>query len=266
MPTNASAAPVVVKLGGSLLQQEQTLAAFWPQLVRLQQSHPVVLVHGGGPQTTALSRRLGCEPEKVEGRRITGDDDLQALLWAVRGELSTKLVAAARRQGMQAVGLSGVDGGLIEVKRRPPWTVDGREVDFGHVGDICQVNPMLVQHLLEKGMLPVVAPVGVDAEGLVYNVNADTVARALAEALQAEGLLFVTETGGVQRTAEADGASLRRCSAATAATGTTEGWISGGMKVKVDMALEALRAGVSEVCIVHVADLVERRRATQVTL
>ena len=266
MPTNASAAPVVVKLGGSLLQQEQTLAAFWPQLARLQQSQPVVLVHGGGPQTTALSRRLGCEPEKVDGRRITGDEDLQALLWAVRGELSTQLVAGARRQGLQAVGLSGVDGGLIEVKRRPPWTVNGRVVDFGHVGDICRVDPGLVQHLLERGMLPVIAPLGVDAEGQVYNVNADTIARALAEALQAKALLFVTETGGVQRSPDADGTSLKTCSAATAATGASEGWICGGMKVKVDMALEALRAGVSEVCIVHVADLVERRRATHVTL
>ncbi|NBC01458.1 MAG: acetylglutamate kinase [Bacteroidetes bacterium] len=266
MPTNASAAPVVVKLGGSLLQHEQTLAAFWPQLVRLQQSQPVVLVHGGGPQTSALSRRLGREPEKVEGRRITGDADLQALLWAVRGELSTQLVAAARRQGLQAVGLSGVDGGLIEVKRRPPWTVNGREVDFGHVGDICRVDPVVVQHLLERGMLPVVAPLGVDAEGQVYNVNADTIARALAEALEAKALLFATETGGVHRSPGADGASLKTCSATTAATGTSEGWICGGMKVKVDMALEALRAGVSEVCIVHAADLVERQRATHVTL
>lgn len=266
MSANASAAPIVVKLGGSLIQQEATLAAFWPQLVRLQQAQPVVLVHGGGPQTSAVSRRLGREPEKVEGRRITGDDDLQALLWAVRGELSTKLVAAARRQGLQAVGLSGVDGGLIEVERRPPWTVNGRVVDFGHVGDICRVDPTLVQHLLTRGMLPVVAPLGVDAEGQVYNVNADTVARALAETLQAEALLFATETGGVQRSPGTDADSLATCSAATAATGASEGWICGGMKVKVDMALDALRAGVSEVCIVHVADLVERRRATQMTL
>jgi len=265
MATNAPAAPVVVKLGGSLLQQEETLAAFWPQLVRLQRAQPVVLVHGGGPQTSALARRLGREPEKVEGRRITGDDDLQALLWAVRGELSTRLVAAARRQGLQAVGLSGVDGGLIEVERRPPWTVNGRTVDFGHVGDICRVDPVLVQHLLERGMLPVVAPLGVDAEGQVYNVNADTVARALAEALQAEALLFVTETGGVQRSPGPE-AALSTCSAETAATGAAEGWICGGMKVKVDMALEALNAGVGEVCIVHAGDLVNRRRATQVTL
>ncbi len=266
MATNASAAPVVVKLGGSLLQHEQTLAAFWPQLVRLQRAQPVVLVHGGGPQTSALARRLGREPEKVEGRRITGDDDLQALLWAVRGELSTRLVAAARCQGLQAVGLSGVDGGLIEVDRRPPWTVNGRVVDFGHVGDIRHVDPTLVQHLLARGMLPVIAPLGVDAEGQVYNVNADTVARALAEALQAEALLFVTETGGVQRSPGPEAAALSTCSAETAATGASEGWICGGMKVKVDMALEALSAGVGEVCIVHVADLVNRRRATQVTL
>lgn len=240
--------------------------AFWPAVQTLRERAPVVVVHGGGAQATEMARRLGHEPRVVGGRRVTTDLDLDILQWTLRGALSTQLVAAALRRGLPAVGLSGADGGTLRVTKRPPWQVNGEAVDFGWVGDVEGVQTRLLDDLLNNGHLPIVAPLGIDAEGQLYNVNADTVAQALAAALGAERLLLVTAAGGVKQGAEASGAPLARCDAATFAAGTERGWIRGGMRVKLHVAFEALRAGVPSVFICAPGDLLARNRATQVVL
>ena len=253
--------PTVVKVGGAVLDDADAADALWRGIARLRDEAPVALVHGGGRQATALARRMGHEPKKVQGRRVTTDLDLEVAQWALRGALSTRLVTDAEQRGVPAVGLSGADGGLLRVTKRPPWNVDGETVDFGWVGDVERVKPDVLRALLEGGFTPVVAPLGADADGQVYNVNADAVACALASALDACRLLLVTAAAGVDR---ADGTRLPRCDAQIFEDGVTDGWIRGGMRVKVHTALNALGDGVDEAFVLGPDDLVAREAGTRI--
>jgi len=262
--TTATGNPTVVKVSGTLLDEPDALAELWPAVQTLQAEAPVVLVHGGGKQMTALAHRLGHTPERVQGRRITTDLDLKIAQWAMRGALNTKLVSQAQQHDLTAVGVSGADAGLVHVSKRPAWNVNGKTVDFGWVGDIERIDPSLLEGLLARSLVPVVAPLGIDDEGQVYNVNADTVACALAEALSARRLLFVTGSGGVRRAADDPTSHLDTCDATTAEQGVADGWIEGGMRVKVETALDALDGPVGEVHICAPDDLLSRSQSTEV--
>jgi acetylglutamate kinase len=264
----AYSAPVVVlKVSGTLIGNGAALAPVWDAVTQLRsEGTRVVLVHGGGQQMTALAERLGHTPTVVEGRRVTTDLDLDIVQWALCGKVNTQLVAQATKRGLDAIGCSGADGGLVRVAKRPPWTIDGRSVDFGWVGDIERVDPSVLTALLEAGLLPVVAPLGLDDDGQAYNVNADTVAQAVAGALGADRLLFVTRAGAVRRDADAPASRLDTCDPATLADGVDGGWLRGGMRVKVEAALDALRAGVGEAFICGPDDLLARKHATQIVL
>ena len=250
---------IVIKLGGALLAAD--LSGVWQDLEQLTGTAEVVLVHGGGPQTTALAERLGHTPVIVEGRRVTGDQDLEILRWVIRGELNTHMVAAAHRHGIRAVGLSGADGSLIRVHKRPPWTIDGDKVDFGHVGDVDHVDPTVLLTLLQAGMMPIVCPPGVDEAGRLYNVNADTVALEVAKAVGASELILLTEAGAVL---DAEGDPVRRMTPSAALAGVEAGWIAGGMKVKTDIGRWALEQGISTVWIAHPGALLDRSNATRI--
>jgi acetylglutamate kinase len=256
--------PIVIKISGTLLTDDGAPESFWAAVHTLQNTSPVVIVHGGGAQATAMARRLDHEPTIVQGRRVTSDLDLDIMQWALRGKLNTQLVGNAKQHGITAVGLSGVDGDTLKVTKRPPWTVNGDTVDFGWVGDVESVDPSLLHSVMMAGMVPIVAPLGIDASGQTYNVNADTVARALAGALDAEELLLVTATGGVRRKADVPASHLATCTAETFEEGTEAGWINGGMRVKMEVAFDALRGGVGEVFILAPDDLVSRSHATRV--
>lgn len=262
--TMDEAKPIVVKVSGSLLDRPEELEELWPAVRSLWDDGPVVLVHGGGKQMTALADRLDHTPERVQGRRITTDLDLKIAQWAMRGTLNTKLVSQAQQHDLTAVGVSGADASLVRVTKRPEWKINGESVDFGWVGDIEEIDSRLVEGLLDRTIVPVVAPLGIDGEGQVYNVNADTVACALASALEAEMVLFVTGTGGVQRRADDATSQIDVCDAETFADGVDAGWIHGGMRVKIETALEALREGVDRVFICGVDDLTARADATEV--
>ena len=246
-------APVVVKLGGAVLDDPDAVAAVWAGVAALRV--PAVVVHGGGPQATALARRLGHEPRVVAGRRVTTDLDLDVALWTLRGALNARLVASASAAGVRAVGISGADGGLVRVVRRPPREIDGDVIDFGHVGDVEAVDPTLALVLTAAGYVPVVASVCADSAGALYNVNADTVAADVSAALGAARLDLVTEAGGVHRDPDDAGSRLRQLSAAEAERGVTEGWIAGGMRPKLETALLALRRGVPAVRVCGPADV-----------
>ena len=248
----------VIKLGGALLEED--LSPMWEVLPDLQAQSEVVIVHGGGPQTTAVAERMGHTPTIVEGRRVTTDVDLDILNWVIRGELNSRLVAEAGARGIRAAGVSGADGPTLIVNKRPPWVMDGRTVDFGHVGDVDRVDPTLLLTLLQAGILPVVSPPGVDSAGHRYNVNADTVALEVALAIGASELLLLTGSGAVW---DRDSQPMRRLDRATAKAGVAEGWIAGGMKVKTDIGFAALDRGLSEVWIAHPASLAQRTNATR---
>lgn len=255
----------VVKIGGTLIEEVGESEAFWSELRRLRERSPVVLVHGGGAQATRMARRLDHEPTIVEGRRVTGDLDLEIVLWTMCGELNTRLVAQAHRRGFNPVGLTGADGALLQVEKRPPWTVQGEEVDFGWVGDVRNVRTDLVATLLEAGHFPVLAPLGIDREGRLFNVNADTVACRLAAAAGAREFLLLTGSGGVQREIDDPGSRIPSCDRSLFERGLEEGWIRDGMKVKLTTAFDALEGGVETVYICSPHDLAERTHGTEVT-
>ncbi len=240
---------VVVKIGGALLADAGALESVWAGVEALRAEHAVIVVHGGGPQTTALARRLGHEPRIVAGRRVTTDLDLDVALWTMRGALNARLVAAAQATGLQAVGLSGIDGGLVTVAKRPPREVDSETVDFGWVGEVVAADGTVLRALLDAGFVPIVAPLCSDGRGNVYNVNADTVALTLADALGAEALVFVAEAGGLFRNLELPSSLLRTVDAKCAAAGAAAGWIAGGMRPKLDVGFEAVRRGIAHVRI-----------------
>ena len=252
-------APIVIKIGGVVLDD---LSLFWRQVKAI--ASPVVIVHGGGVQSTNLAKQLGHTPRIIEGRRVTGNLDLKIAEWVMRGAVNVQLVAEANACGIRAVGLSGIDGGLIKVRRRKPWVIHGKTVDFGWVGEIVSIEPTVIETMSDAGYVSIIAPLGVDHTGQRYNVNADTVACTLAGNMNAKELLMVTDTGGVLRDRSDPSSLLRVCSPSDEATGIAQGWIRGGMSVKLQTARSALEKGVPNVWILGVDDVLRKQSATSI--
>ena len=210
----------------------------------------VVLVHGGGPQSTALSRALGAEPRFVAGRRVTDDAALEVAAMVLNGAVNTRWLAACRAVGLPAVGLSGVAAGLLQARRRAPVAAaDGVTVDYGHVGDIVAVDPGLLETLLAAGQVPVVSPLSADDSGALLNVNADTAAAALAVALGAERLLLLTGAPGILERPGDPGSLVSLTDLAGLARLRERGCLGDGMLPKASSIEAALRGGVRGVHI-----------------
>lgn len=246
----------VVKLGGDVLRDHDVLEQVAGQLSLLSSlSIRLVVVHGGGPQATELTRRLGGEPRMVAGRRVTDDHALDVVKMVYAGTLNTDLVAALRSHQLQAVGLTGVDGDLLQAHRRPPVNVvndDGvsEAVDFGHVGDIDRVDPRVLQTLLDARFVPVVASLAGDDIGHVYNVNADTVAEHLAIALRAQKLIYLTGVPGVLRDRNDPSSLVTFADPDDLTELMTSGALAGGMRPKVEACLRAATGGVERTHII----------------
>ncbi len=246
----------VVKLGGDVLKDAEVLDQVAAQIALLSSlSIRLVVVHGGGPQATALSRRLGQEPTIVAGRRVTDDSALEVAKMVYAGTLNTDLVSALRKHRVQAVGLTGVDADLITAHRRPPVSLvddEGRtrEVDFGHVGDVDRVDPRILITLGESRFVPVVASLAGDDEGNVYNVNADTVAEALAVAVRAQKLIFLTGAPGVLRDRHDPATLVTFADPDDLAGLMASGALAGGMRPKVEACIRAATGGVERTHII----------------
>lgn len=248
----------VVKLGGRLCEPGKVLAHIADQISLLYQvGIRVVVVHGGGEQATALSKRLGQTPNIVAGRRVTDDQALEIVKMAFAGTVNTDVVAALRRAHVPAVGLTGIDGGLLTARRRPvqrvadPSVGQTREVDFGHVGDIESVSVNVLTQALDGGFVPVVCALAADAAGNVLNVNADTIASRIAIEIDAAKYFLVTTVDGVLRD-QRDAGSLQTYIDLDGLTELIEsGAIAGGMLPKLAACSDALRGGVSRVHIIN---------------
>jgi acetylglutamate kinase len=246
----------VVKLGGEVLEDADGLDGVAGQLALLASlGIRIVVVHGGGSYATKLSRRLGIEPQFVAGRRVTDDATLEVATMVYAGQVNVAVLSALREHRVQAVGISGVDGDLLTAHRRPPVTVtddDGsvREVDYGHVGDIDRVDPHLLRTLLEARFVPVVASLAGDEEGGVYNVNADTVAEALAVALTAQKLIFLTGAPGVLRDRNDPATLVTFADPTDLAELMSSGALVGGMRPKVEACIRAATHGVERTHII----------------
>jgi acetylglutamate kinase len=188
---------VVVKYGGNAMVDEELKAAFAQDMVFLKLAglNPVV-VHGGGPQITAMLERLGIPGEFKGGLRVTTPETMDVVRMVLTGQVSRELVALINAHGPYAVAISGEDANLLTAQRRTA-TVDGAEVDIGLVGEVIAVNPDAVLDIVHAGRIPVVSTVAPDADGLAHNVNADTAAAALAVALDAEKLVMLTDVEGL---------------------------------------------------------------------
>jgi acetylglutamate kinase len=246
----------VVKLGGEVLGTPETLDDVAAQIALLSSlGIRIVVVHGGGPQATALSRRLGVEPQVVAGRRITDDTALEVAKMVYAGQINVNLLAALRDHRVQAVGLSGVDAELITAHRRRPVTVvdDGaapKQVDYGHVGDVDRVDPRVLVTLMEARMVPVVASLAGGEGGEVFNVNADTVAESLAIALNAQKLIFLTGAPGVLRDRSDPSSLVTFADPDDLAELMANGALIGGMRPKVEACIRAATGGVERTHII----------------
>ena len=247
----------VIKLGGELVGNPAQLATVCRDVAVLHRvGISVVVVHGGGPQLDALTHRLGLPVERVAGRRITSPDVLEAAKMVFRGQLSLELVTALLNQGEKAVGFSGVDGRTVQAVRRPESLVtddDGsrRTVDFGEVGDVAGVGTDVLRGVLSSGAIPVVSSLGVDEEGRVLNVNADTMAAEIAVALGAAKLLLLTRAPGILADIESPESLLHWTDLQQLEDLDQQGAFKAGMRPKVAAVRRALDGGVARV---HVLD------------
>jgi acetylglutamate kinase len=188
----------VIKTSGGVFADPQLTRALMEQVAILHQvGIRVVLVHGGGPQLTALQQSLGIEPKLVAGRRVTDARSIDATTMVLNGIVNTRILGICRELEIAAVGVSGVDAGLIRAHRRPPVEIAGETVDFGFVGDIDLVDAKLLEQLLDDSLMPVVSPLSADDSGTLLNINADTVAAAIGAALRAEKLVLCTGAPGI---------------------------------------------------------------------
>jgi acetylglutamate kinase len=235
---------VVVKYGGHAMDDPALAELFATDVVlmRLVGMQPVV-VHGGGPQITDLMRRLGKEPEFVNGHRVTDADTIDIARMVLVGKVNREIVASVNRHGSYAVGLSGEDAGLLRVTARDPA--------LGFVGDVEAVDPTIVSRLLREDLIPVIATIGVDRAGQAYNVNADVVAAAIAAALGAEKLVYLTDVTGLYERWPDEASLISRVDIAGLEQLLASGAVQEGMIPKVESCIAALRGGVARA---HVLD------------
>jgi acetylglutamate kinase len=237
----------VVKVGGRIVGRRDLLDSLIEDVCLLEQvGVEIVLVHGGGPQATEMSKKLGLEPEIIAGRRVTDAKTLEVAKMVYGGSLNIDILSSFRTHHSPAVGVSGVDGDLITARKRPKG-----EVDYGFVGDIEKVNPKVLHHLLEGGMTPVVSCLGADAEGMILNINADSVAEAIARSLGAEKLVVVTDTEGVLKNVSEPSSLVSYADIDEIEQLKSAGSLTGGMLPKVDACVRALKGGVRRTHIIN---------------
>jgi acetylglutamate kinase len=244
---------MVVKLGGNAIDGAGLTAVAHDLAELAHQGERVVVVHGGGPQTSALQEQLGQTPRKIAGRRVTNEAALDAIKMMVGGKLNIDTCAALCAAGVKPVGLHGASALTIEAVRRPPAVLRGgppEPVDLGLVGDVVAVNRELIALLQSGGFVPVIACLGADASGAVYNINADVVANQVAVLLGASALVLVSDTRGVLRDVADPQSRIARLTEDEAIAAIDGGAITAGMIPKIEEAFAAIRAGVGRVHIV----------------
>ena len=241
----------VVKLSGKVTEKQDNLISLAEELALLHQvGIRICVVHGGGKQLSELAKKLGVEQTIIEGRRVTDDATLEMAKMIFAGKINTDILAALRNRGIEAVGLSGVDGNIVHAERRPPREILNREtgerahVDFGHVGDVVKINTRLLTVLLDHGYLPVISSLGADDEGMVFNINADTVAAEIAVQLQAEKLILLSDVDGIYLNSQDAQSKLSRLTVTEADELISKGLATGGMIPKLQSITTLLRRGV----------------------
>ena len=233
---------VVVKYGGNAMVNEQLKQQVMEDIVLLWLiGVKIVLVHGGGPEISELMAKLGKQPEFIDGLRVTDKETVDIVQMVLAGKVNKTLVNLLENRGGRAVGLSGIDGHLIEARVK--------DVRLGYVGEITAVHIGPVRDLLERGYIPVISTIGCDREGNTYNINGDTAAARIAGALGAERLIMMTDIAGILRDRSDVNTLIPEITVSEAAELRRSGIISGGMIPKVECCIDAIRQGVRHVII-----------------
>jgi len=244
----------VIKAGGEVFNDEVSTRALIEQVAILHQvGIKTVLVHGGGPQLDSMQKTMGIETKMVNGRRVTDQKSIDATSMVLNGLINTRILAICRELGIEAIGLSGVDAGLIRAHRRPPVPVahgSSDMVDYGFVGDIDSVNTAVLDRLLENGLMPVVSPLSADAGGVLLNINADTVAAAIGGALSAEKLVLCTGAPGILENVEDPSTVISYTDIQGLRRMRDGGHIKDGMLPKAAAIESAIRGGVRRVHVI----------------
>jgi acetylglutamate kinase len=244
---------IVVKFGGNAMTDPQLHESFARDVVlmKLVGMNPVV-VHGGGPQIGSLLEKLNIQTEFVNGMRVTDAQTMDVVEMVLGGSVNKEIVSSINRNGGKAIGVTGKDGQLIrahqlKVSRYSPELDASEIIDIGHVGEVDQIDTEVLNVILDSDFIPVIAPIGVDANGTTYNINADLVAGKLAQVMQAEKLMLLTNVEGVLDSA---GQTLTGLTTARVDELIANGTISGGMLPKIGCALDAVKSGVSSAHII----------------
>lgn len=247
----------VVKFSGKVTEDKTILMSLAEELALLHQvGIRVCVIHGGGKQLTELARKLGVVQTVIEGRRVTDDDTLEMAKMIFRGKINTEILSALRNRGVSAVGLSGLDGGVILAERRPPRDVLNKEtgekamVDFGHVGNIVEVDTRLINLLLANDFMPVISSLGADDEGKIYNINADSIASQIAIKLGAEKLILLSDVNGIYLDAKDPSSKIDRLSVFEAKKMISSGRATGGMIPKLENLINLMESGVGSAHVI----------------
>jgi acetylglutamate kinase len=244
----------VIKAGGAVFGDQQLTRALIEQIAILHYlGVRVVLVHGGGPQLTELTEALGVPTRMVQGRRVTDARSIDATSMVLNGLINTRILAICRDLNIDAVGLSGVDAGLVQAHKRPPVKLkptDTETVDFGFVGDIDSIDTSVIKKSLEQGLMPVISPMSADPRGQLLNINADTVAAALGAALQAEKLILCTGAPGILEDVADPSSVISYTDLAGLVRMRNAGQIVDGMLPKAKAIEEAIKGGVHRVHVI----------------
>ena len=247
---------MVIKLGGEIAARKEALDSLAQDISLLTHVNiRVVIVHGGGPQATQLSKELGYEPRMVQGRRVTDEATLDVAKMVFAGSINVDILSALRRHGVRGVGLSGLDADILSAKRRPPTEMTDAEtgeremVDFGHVGDITAVDGSVLRLLVRDGYVPVLSSLAGDDDGNTLNVNADTVASVLAQDLQASKLITLTSVPGLLGDKDDPASLITSLTMQDARRLLEAGTIHGGMVPKIQTLIQALENGVDEAVV-----------------
>jgi acetylglutamate kinase len=248
----------VVKLSGKITEDQEQLNSLAEEITLCQQvGIYIAVIHGGGKQLTTIAERLGITQRIVNGRRVTDTETLEVAKMVFAGQINLDIVSALRGCGCETVGLSGVDGNIIHARRREIQKVLNHDtgeietIDFGHVGDIVEINVRLLSLLLENGYVPVISSLGADEQGNIYNINADTIAAEIAVHLQAEKLILLTDVDGILRDRDDPSSRISRINVEEAERLVRERVVSSGMLPKIAAIAHLIRRGVRSAHIIN---------------
>ena len=244
----------VIKAGGAVFNDDASMRALIEQVAILHQvGIKAVLVHGGGPQLDQLQATLGIETQMINGRRVTDQKSIDVTSMVLNGLINTRILAICRALDIEAIGLSGVDSGLVRAHKRGPVPVSkgsSESIDYGFVGDIDSVNVTVIEKLLDIGLMPVVSPLSADANGTLLNINADTVAAAIGGALSAEKLVLCTGAPGILEDSADPSSIVSYTDIAGLERLRARGSLKDGMLPKAQAIENAIRAGVRRVHVI----------------